>query len=64
MISRLLLPGFASGAPRYVLLRALIPAHPGQAGHVQRAVGFSVATAVEAMPHDLPGGGFDGSESA
>ena len=36
------------------------PAHPGQAGHVQRAVGFPVATAVEAMPHDLAGGGFDG----
>src|SRR5688572_1245192 len=37
MISRLLLPGFASGVPRDVLLRAAISAHPGQADHVQRA---------------------------
>src|SRR5918997_1518467 len=36
MISRLLLPGFASGAPRYVLLRARFSAHPGQTGHLQR----------------------------
>jgi hypothetical protein len=30
MISRLLLPGFASGAPRQVYLRAKIPVYPGQ----------------------------------
>jgi hypothetical protein len=31
MISRLLLPGFASGAPCDVFLRAAISAHPSQA---------------------------------
>ena len=45
MISRLLLPGFASGAPRDVLLRTAISAHPGQADHVQCAVCLPVATA-------------------
>jgi hypothetical protein len=29
-------------APRYVLLRTAIPAHPGQADHVQGAVGLPV----------------------
>src|SRR5215208_4348591 len=52
------------GAPREVLLRARISAHPGQADHVQGAVGLPVATAVEAMPHDLAGGGFDGGDPA
>src|SRR3954447_9842302 len=47
-------------ASRDVFLRAKISAHPGQTDHVQRAVGFPVATAVEAMPHDLAGGCFDG----
>src|SRR5215210_1599449 len=51
-------------APRDVLLRATIPAHPGQADHVQRTVGFSVATAVEAVSHDLAGGGPDGRAPA
>ena len=60
MISRLLLPGFASGAPRDVFLRATISAHPGQTDHVQRTVGFPVATAVETVPDHLAGGGFDG----
>ena len=60
MISRLLLPGFASGAPRDVLLGATISAHPSQTDHVQRTVGLPVATAVETVPHDLAGGGFDG----
>ena len=62
MISRLLLPGFASGAPRDVFLRATISAHPSQADHVQCTVGFPVATAVETVPDDLAGGGFDGSD--
>jgi hypothetical protein len=53
MISRLLLPGFASGAPCDVLLRATISTHPSQADHVQRAVGLPVATAVEAVAHYL-----------
>ncbi len=53
MISRLLLPGFASGAPCDVFLRATISAHPGQTDHVQRTVGLPVATAVETMPDDL-----------
>ncbi len=60
MISRLLLPGFASGAPCDVFLRATISAHPSQADHVQRTVGLPVATAVETMPDDLAGGGFGG----
>jgi hypothetical protein len=47
-------------APGDVFLRATISAHPGQADHVKRAVGFPVATAVEAMPYDLAGGGLDG----
>ena len=64
MISRLLLPGFASGAPRYVFLRARIPAHPGQADHVQRAVGLPVATTVETVPHHLARGGLGGSDPA
>jgi hypothetical protein len=50
------------GASRDVLLRAQISAHPGQADHVQRAVGFPVATAVKSVPDDLAGGGFDGSD--
>ena len=62
MISRLLFPGFASGAPCDVLLRATISAHPSQADHVQRTVGLSVATAVETVAYDLAGGGFDGSD--
>jgi hypothetical protein len=62
MISRLLLPGFASGAPCDVFLRATISAHPSQADHVQRTVSVPVATAVEAVPHDLAGGGLDGSD--
>src|SRR5215210_6034324 len=48
-----------SGAPCDVFLRATISAHPSQADHVQRTVGLPVATAVEAMPDDLAGGGFD-----
>src|ERR671910_2862772 len=51
-------------APRDVFLRALIPSHPSQADHVQRAVGLSVATAVQTVPHDLAGGGLDGSDPA
>ena len=47
-------------APRDVFLRTAISAHPGQADHVQRTVGLPVATAVEAMPHHLAGGSFDG----
>ena len=64
MISRLLLPGFASGAPCDVFLCAAISAHPGQADHVQRTVGFPIAPAVEAMPHHLAGGSLDGRDSA
>jgi hypothetical protein len=60
MISRLLLPGFASGAPRDVFLRATISAHPSQTDHVQRTVGLPVATAVEAMADHLAGGSLDG----
>src|SRR5829696_3330524 len=52
------------GAPREVLLRATISAHPGQTDHVQRTVGLPVASAVEAVPHHLAGGGFDGSNPA
>src|SRR5829696_5654243 len=48
------------GAPRDVLLRATISAHPGQTDHVQRTVSLPVTAAVEAVPHDLAGGGFDG----
>ena len=48
------------GAPGDVLLRTVISTHPSQADHVQRSVGLSVATAVEAMPHHLAGGSFDG----
>ena|ERR671918_239792 len=64
MISRLLLPGFASGAPCYVFLSAMISTHPGQADHVQRTVGFPVPTEVETMSDDLAGGGFNGSDPA
>ena len=64
MISRLVLPGFASGAPCDVLLGATISAHPGQTDHVQRPVGFPVATAVETVADDLAGGGFDGRDPA
>jgi hypothetical protein len=64
MISRLLLPGFASGAPRDVLLGATISAHPSQTDHVQCAVGFPVATSVEAVAHYLSRGGFHGRHSA
>jgi hypothetical protein len=60
MISRLLLPGFASGAPRDVLLSATISADPSQTDHVQRTVGVPVPTSVEAMADDLAGGGLDG----
>src|SRR5215208_6405508 len=52
------------GAPRDVLLGATISAHPGQTGHVQRTVGLPVATAVETVPNDLAGGGFDGRDPA
>src|SRR5215218_1294551 len=52
------------GAPRDVLLGAQISAHPGQTGHVQRTVGLPVATAVETVPNDLAGGGFDGRDPA
>jgi hypothetical protein len=52
------------GAPRDVLLGATVWAHPGQTDHVQRAVGLPVATAVETVPHDLGGGGFDGRDPA
>jgi hypothetical protein len=52
------------GAPCDVFLRATISAHPSQADHVQRAVGLSVATAVETVPDDLAGRGFDGSDPA
>jgi hypothetical protein len=55
MLSRLLLPGFASGAPCDVFLRARISAHPSQAVHVQRPVGLPVATSVEAMSDELAG---------
>src|SRR5215208_4510948 len=51
-------------APRYVLLRATISSHPSQTDHVQCAVGFPVATAVEAVPHHLAGGSLDGRDSA
>src|SRR5215203_1130241 len=51
-------------APRDVLLGATLSAHPGQADHVQRAVGLPVATAVETVPYDLAGGGFDGGDPA
>src|SRR5215203_5737200 len=44
-------------APRDVLLCTTISAHPSQTDHVQRTVGLAGATAVEAMPHDLAGGG-------
>ncbi len=64
MISCLLLPDFASGAPCDVFLRALISAHPSQADHIQGTVGLPVATAVETVPEDLAGGGFDGSDPA
>ena len=64
MMSRLLLPGFASGAPRDVFLRPSISAHPGQADHVQRTVGFPVTTEVETMSDDLAGGSFDGRDPA
>src|SRR5215207_988424 len=43
MISRLLLPGFASGTPCDVLLGATISSHPSQTDHVQRSVGVPVA---------------------
>src|SRR5215218_3632800 len=52
------------GAPHDVFLSALIPAHPGQAGHVQCAVGLPVTSSVETVPHDLAGGGLDGSDPA
>src|SRR5215218_10447517 len=52
------------GAPRDVFLRATISAHPCQADHVQRTVCLPVATAVEAMPHHLAGGGLDGRDPA
>jgi hypothetical protein len=52
------------GAPGDVLLRTAISAHPSQADHVQRAVGLPVATSVETMADDLPGGGLDGSDPA
>jgi hypothetical protein len=55
MISRLLLPGFASGAPCDVFPRVTISAHPSQADYVQRTVGLPVATEVEAMSDDLAG---------
>jgi hypothetical protein len=64
MISRLLLPGFASGAPCYVLLGATISAHPSQTDHVQRTVGLAVPTAVETMPDNLARGSFDGRDTA
>src|SRR5215217_8798259 len=51
-------------APRDVFLRAKIPAHPCQAGHVQRTVRLPVASSVETVPHHLAGGGLDGSDSA
>ena len=62
MISRLLFPS-AVRLATYSCVRS-ISAHPSQADHVQRTVGFPVATAVEAMPDDLAGGGFDGRDSA
>jgi hypothetical protein len=64
MISRLLLPGFASGAPCDVLPRAQISSHSSQADHVQRTVGLPIATSVEAVAHYLSGGGFHGRHSA
>jgi hypothetical protein len=64
MISRLLLPGFASGAPRDVLLCAKISAHTSQADPVQRTIGFPVATTVETVADDLAGEGFDGRDPA
>src|SRR5215212_4828926 len=51
------------GAPRDVLLCATISAHPSQTDHLQRAVGFPVATAVETMAEDLAGGSLYGSHS-
>jgi hypothetical protein len=71
MISGLLLPGFASGAPGDVLLRTAISAHPCQADHVQRTIGLPVAysrlrrwlttlpeeASMGATPHRLSEGG-------
>src|SRR5215203_3383251 len=51
-------------APRHVILRTAISAHPSQAGHVQRTVGLTVASAVEAVSDHLAGGGLDGSDPA
>jgi hypothetical protein len=52
------------GASCDVFLRATISSHASQADHVQRTVGFPIATPVETMPHDLAGGGLDGRDSA
>src|SRR5215212_9858699 len=49
--------------PRDVLLCATISAHPSQTDHLQRAVGFPVATAVETMAEDLAGGSLYESHS-
>jgi hypothetical protein len=49
-------------ASRDVLLGAGISAHPGQADHVQGAVGFPVATSVETVSDDLTGGCLDGGD--
>jgi hypothetical protein len=63
MISGLLLPSA-------VRLEQRIPAceDPGASGpgtaHVQRAVGLPVTSWVETVPHDLAGGGLDGSDPA
>jgi hypothetical protein len=64
MISRLLLPGFASGTPCDVLLGATISSHPSQTDHVQRTVSVPVAAAVETMPDNLASGSFDGRDPA
>src|SRR5215210_1947914 len=64
MISRLLLPGFASGAPSDVLLGARISPHTSQTNHLQRTVGVPVATSVEAVAHYLSRGGFHRRHSA
>src|SRR5215217_5288289 len=51
-------------APRDVFLRAQISTHPSQTNHVQRTVGFPVATAVETVAYYLSRGGFHRRHSA
>src|SRR5215210_114 len=51
-------------ASGHVLSCALILAHPNHADHVQRPVGVSVATSVEAVAYHLAGGGFYGRDPA